>query len=406
MPLAAAMMKPICGYIIDRTQNATVTLLVLQVTLIVFTGVLFLSPAVKDGTLYSNGILNCSSQSFIFLNSSSELCYPFQEHSNISKVCNLTLEDGDWTQNGDNHSSSAVVKLSNATFACEALEDRRTVPWNESATAMLRCSCSSGQEAHSNLWRYAVSLVISGALAMTIFTVSDSVTCEALGNNAKLFGKQRLWGTIGWGILNPIIGFTIDKTSVLGVSMFTDYAPGFYVFAAFTIVDVILIACIPRLRTADFSVNFFRDLASLLCSVEVVVFTMWTFVTGLFIGAMWTYSTWFLEDMGASKLMIGLANMVMSLAVEVPLFFVSSSTLETLGYFLSYSITFVLIAVKFLAYSFLLNPWYGLLIEIFGGAIFPLAYASMTVFAKVVAKPGTSASMVCVLGATFEGLGE
>uniref|UniRef100_A0A023G4T9 Putative maltose permease ixodes scapularis maltose permease n=1 Tax=Amblyomma triste TaxID=251400 RepID=A0A023G4T9_AMBTT len=34
-----------------------------------------------------------------------------------------------------------------------------------------------------------------------------------------------------------------------------------------------------------------------------------------------------------------------------------------------------------------------------------LAYSAMTVFAKRAATPGTAASMMCILGSTFEGLG-
>lgn len=59
-----------------------------------------------------------------------------------------------------------------------------------------------------------------------------------------------------------------------------------------------------------------------------------------------------------------------------------------------------------MGYALIVNPYHALFVDVVGGAIFPLFYASLTAFANTAAAPGTSATMQCLFGATFEGLGK
>ncbi|CAN7989176.1 unnamed protein product, partial [Ixodes hexagonus] len=400
-PLAAVLFKPVCGYIIDRTQNATAVILSLQLLLIVSHGLVFFSPTIVVQMSSSRGLLDCPNGTFV-LQGRKELdsCLASFPTASAPLQCNLTFPTDYAISVNVNAISGTSVTFQNASGVCQV---PGAVPeGGGGANITLSCPCDADNAAQGSFWFYTVSVVIAWTLTATLFTVTDAAVCEVLGENVNAFGRQRLWGTVSWGIASPIVGFCIDQAST---AAHTDYTPGFYVFAAFMLLDMALIAYMPRLRTAELSVNFFRDITGLFCSVEVVTFTFWTFIIGALIGVIWSFGTWFLEDLGASKLLIGLTATVMSLGIELPLFFVSRNILERIGYFFSYSITFLCFAIKFIGYSYVRNAWYVLVIDIAGGAIFPLAYSAMTVFAKSVATPGTSASMLCILGATFEGLG-
>ncbi|XP_077487082.1 major facilitator superfamily domain-containing protein 6-like isoform X1 [Amblyomma americanum] len=399
-PLAAVVFKPICGFVIDRAQNATAVIVFLQAVLIISHGVVFFSPSIKtheDGLFV--GYINCTSGQLVVSNASSYHCTASKARKDAPVSCNVTLEDG----------PSVDVNVTKASDTFVDLQGRSSVCGNASGNgsaindpyAVLRCPCDSTLY-QGNFWIYTTSVVIAWTSSATMYTVTDAAVCELLGDNVNAFGRQRLWGTISWGIVSPLIGFTIDEASN---QSYTDYKPGFYLFAVIMVLDVMLICYMPRLRTADLSVNFIKDIATLFCNAEIVLFTVWTFIVGALMGVLWSFSTWYLEDLKASKLMIGLSNTVMSLCVEVPLFFISKTILERVGYFFSYSAAFLAFSIKFIGYSYLINPWYGLIVDIAGGAIFPLAYSAMTVFAKRVATPGTAASMMCILGSTFEGLG-
>nr|XP_037281532.1 major facilitator superfamily domain-containing protein 6-like isoform X1 [Rhipicephalus microplus] len=400
-PLTAVIIKPVCGFVIDRTQNATAVIVFLQVVLVIFHGIVFCSPSIKAHSDSSfTGYLNCNSSQLVISNSSSASCVVSGAREGSPFSCNLTVFDDarsvDVTATG---ASDTVVNLKGVSSICGNVSASGRVA-NETY-AVLRCPCDTSVYS-GNFWIYTVSVVVSWVCAATLYTVTDAAVCELLGDKVNVFGRQRLWGTISWGIVSPLIGMMIDEASN---STYTDYKPGFYVFVVVMLLDILLLLRMPRLRTADLSLNLFKDVATLFCNAEIVLFTAWTFIVGALIGVLWSFSTWYLEDLHASKLMIGLSNTVMSLCVEVPLFFVSNTILERIGYFFSYSAAFLTFSIKFIGYSYLVNPWYGLIVDIPGGAIFPLAYSAMTVFAKRAATPGTTASMMCILGSTLEGLG-
>lgn len=404
-PLAAVIMKPVCGFVIDRTQNATAVIVILQLLLVVSHGVVFFSPSIEthDSSVL-DGSLDCNTSHFVSENASSISCLANVESDAQPVSCNISVARGPSVNVNVSRASDGVLHLTNVSSLCSASTSSIGTTFLKhpiEEQAVLSCSCDTTLY-QGNFWIYTVSVVIAWTSSATMYTVTDAAVCEVLGDNVNAFGRQRLWGTISWGIVSPLIGFSIDEASGLA---HTDYTPGFYVFVAVMVLDMILICLMPRLRTADLSVSFVKDIATLFCNAEIVLFTLWTFVVGALMGVLWSFSTWFLEDLHAPKLMIGLANTVMSLCVEVPLFFLSKTILERIGYFFSYSAAFLAFSIKFIGYSYLQNPWYGLIVDIAGGAIFPLAYSAMTVFAKRVATPGTAASMMCILGSTFEGLG-
>ncbi|XP_054922020.1 major facilitator superfamily domain-containing protein 6-like isoform X5 [Dermacentor andersoni] len=398
-PLAAVIIKPLCGFVIDRTQNATAVIAFLQTILVVSHGVVFFSPSFKAhaDSLFT-GYINCNSSQLMVSNASSASSVLSGARESAPLSCNLTVIEDDYSVNVTS-ASYTLVNLSGLSDICINASVNESVA--SEIYAALRCP-SDATQYDGKFWIYTISVVVAWASSATLYTVTDAAVCELLGDNVSAFGRQRLWGTISWGVVSPLIGFMIDEASD---SSHTDYKPGFYLFAAFMALDVLLICCMPRLRTADLSVNFLRDIATLFCNAEIVLFTVWTFIVGALMGVVWSFSTWYLEDLHASKLMIGLTNTVMSLCVEVPLFFLSKTILERIGYYFSYSAALLAFSIKFIGYSYLVNPWYGLIVDIAGGTIFPLAYSAMTVFAKRAATPGTAASMMCILGSTFEGLG-
>ncbi|KAG0433038.1 hypothetical protein HPB47_020290, partial [Ixodes persulcatus] len=396
VPLAAIACKSLCGYIVDRTQNVTVVLLTLQALLLVSDGVVFFSGSIHTNTLRSEGILQCSEENVTLLDpfTTCSLSPPPQ----CKRLCRESKENSSTSKLG------ASLSIGNVSDVCSVLSY-----WNHSVSSdddncELTCACYESSTNKSNLWLYTVFLALAWMTGASVFVISDAAVCDALGDNASAFGRQRLWGTISWGICCPFVGIIIDAANraTEGRSGFT---PSFYVFAVLLLMDMVLLYRMPRLRMCKQSPTFFRDVAMVFKGAEMPVFTFWTCAFGVFFGIFVAYNTWFLEDVGASKLNVGLTYTVMTLLVELPLLFVSKGILERIGYFPSYSLAFAAYAVKYFGYSFLQNPWHALVIELVGGAAFPLAFAAMTVFAKETAPQGTAASVLCVLNAGVEGVG-
>lgn len=226
MPLVAAAIKPICGYVIDRTQNATAVVLVLLLMLASFTGAVFMSPRSGTEAKYTEGLLDCSRGTFTAVDPSSELFPGFQGKSSAYLQCTLYFLDDVMLPVEVQGGSATEVELVNASLTCGALDNRNPTTWNANATARLSCRCDSCSVVVKNVWLYAVSIVITGAVSTTLYTVSDSATCELLNDNPRAYGRQRLWGSTGWGIISTVIGFYMGKASS-GGDGHTDYTPGF-----------------------------------------------------------------------------------------------------------------------------------------------------------------------------------
>ncbi|CAN7989175.1 unnamed protein product, partial [Ixodes hexagonus] len=396
VPLAAIACKSLCGYIVDRTQNVTVVLLTLQILLLISDGVVFFSSSVHTKTLRSEGLLRCPEENVTLPDPFTTCAVP------PPPECERSCLAGKENQSAARIGANLSIRI--ASEVCSVLSS-----WNQSASSAddnceLTCTCFDTSTNKSNMWLYTVFLALAWMTGATVFVISDAAVCDVLGDNAIAFGRQRLWGTISWGLCAPIVGVIIDAANKAtdGRAGFT---PCFYAFAVLLLMDMVLLYRMPRLTMCKQSSTFFRDLATVFKGAEMPVFTFWTCLFGVFFGIFVAYNTWFLEDIGASKLNVGLTYTIMTLLVELPLLFLSKGILERIGYFPSYSLAFAAYAIKYLGYSFLHNPWYALIIELIGGAAFPLAFAAMTVFAKETAPQGTAASVLCILNAGVEGVG-
>lgn len=106
------------------------------------------------------------------------------------------------------------------------------------------------------------------------------------------------------------------------------------------------------------------------------------------------------------KTLQGFAMGVQCFGGEVPFFFWSGWIIKRLGHLNCMSLVLGAFSLRFFAYSILTNPIWVLIIELFNGITFGLAYAVLMSYASVIAMPGTESTMIGLVGGVFEGLGE
>jgi len=69
------------------------------------------------------------------------------------------------------------------------------------------------------------------------------------------------------------------------------------------------------------------------------------------------------------------------------------------------TLVFIIIAVRYIGYSFLINPWFVLIFEPLQ-IYFGLFYSTLTSFASIKASPGTEATMQGIMNVFVEGFGK
>ncbi|CAN7945683.1 unnamed protein product, partial [Ixodes hexagonus] len=393
IPLLAIFARPVCGFIVDRTQNVKLVLLGLNALALISNGIVFLNHGTPFRGPDVQGHLTCPEGNLTSLEE------PLKCVASLLQ-CNVSCRQD--TSIPVSIKIKPQLALVDADSVCNYLWNGTTS--RDEDVCKFSCPCSRSSTVTLDFWLYAVFLSLA-AVAGTALVISDAAICEILGENSHIFGQQRLWGTLGFGVCSPIAGVFIDELNKATDGR-SGYAPSFYVFGALLMADVILLFFMPPLRMSKVSSDFFEDMTVVFSRLETTIFALWTCLLGALLGVTVSYNTWFLEDIGASKLIIGLNGALLAVVIELPLFMVSGFILERIGYFPCYCLTFVALGVRYVGYSYLYKPWLSLLIEIIGGTAFPLAITSMTVFAKVTAPAGTAASVLCILNGTFDGIGK
>lgn len=367
----------------------------LQAIVMLSNGVIFMVNNLPAEAAFITGLLECSERNVTLLSSSS------------SCTVSSTLPCDTACGRGKTSATSVPIasNFENITDICPLVNSFNFTASDSEGSCEFVCPCFENVAKSSVVWLYAGFAAVAWMATASVFVITDAAVCEVLGENVSAFGRQRLWGTVSWGIFSPVVGVLIDlSNSATGGA--AAYTWCFYALVFFLVPDMLVVFGMPRLRMAKPSTRFLKDITKVFSSVETLTFTFWTSMIGACMGAMTSYSTWFLEDMGASMLNIGLSNAVTTLAVELPLLFVSQIILQRIGYFWSYSVSLAAFAAKFIGYSLLREPWFALAVDFLGGAAFPLAIAAMTVFAREAAPRGTATSVLCTLNASFEGIGK
>jgi len=89
-----------------------------------------------------------------------------------------------------------------------------------------------------NFWMYGSLVVIAWIALAVVESMADAMCFQTLGDEPEMYGRQRLWGTIGWGSFSLISGYCIDTKSQ--GKLLKDYTPSFYLMAGLLTINLIV----------------------------------------------------------------------------------------------------------------------------------------------------------------------
>ncbi|KAM3968456.1 uncharacterized protein ACR2FA_005633 [Aphomia sociella] len=270
-------------------------------------------------------------------------------------------------------------------------------------------SNSKTTEYTKEFWLFFLLMIISWIGQAVVVTFADAICFNLLGDKISHYGKQRLWGSVGFGIFSLTTGTLIDLFSE---GAFKDYTVAFILMFVFLFGDVI-VSCFVKTDTTKMSMNILADVGTLLSSLPTFIFMLWTIAVGLCTGLIWQFLFWHLEDIGSLscdgsdyiKTLQGLVSAIQTFGGEIPFLFVSGYILRKVGHINMMTIVLFAFGIRFILYSFLTNAWWVLPIEMLQGITFGMFYPTMTSYANVVSPPGAETTVQGLVGAVFEGVG-
>lgn len=437
-PFIILLVRPLIGKMADHLQTITLVLNVVLVMEVVGLFVLTATPPIEVSEQLETGHsfltrLNIGNVTSLPLGMQGDVCVS-NLIGNSTVQCTFTCpcsDEADASVDPANHLCTGFGRatvdlrlLEPTSIALKLLSNdselKQNLRLNSDITSSLVCdaNCSAdlsrclastedphtiGQEfLHYQFWVFMILLFIIRISISTAFSLSDTACFEALGSAPQDYAMQRLWGTLGWGIVATLSGLLIDTVNAaLGYS---DHTPGLYLAAALIILQT-GVGFRWNLKTAKKSRAVLKNVGPLLKKPRHLCFLLDIFVVGCCSSVHWYYSYWYFTDFKASKLLMGLTLATQSLLGDLPFMFISGWLIGKLKHINVVRLAFLGFFVKFLAYSYLRNPWYAIAIELLQGPTYGSFYVAMTSYARSISPPGTEATFLSLILGVFDCLG-
>jgi len=228
-------------------------------------------------------------------------------------------------------------------------------------------------------------VIIYALFASPIIPLADNAVMTLLAEQKDQYGRQRIWGAVGWGLAAPLIGALIETSGLHWA---------FWGYTGIMLIGLLVVQKIP-FRQVSTQVPFWRGARTLLSNRSWLLFLFLVLAGGAGQSIIHNFLFLYMNDLGASKTMMGFALTVATLS-ELPIFFFSGRLLtrwSAKGLFVFATAVYVIRAT---ALSYVAVPWMILVTQLFHGLTFSAMWVAGVSYADEIAPPG--------LGATAQGL--
>ena len=228
------------------------------------------------------------------------------------------------------------------------------------------------------------------------------------------FGKQRLWGAVGYALAAFASGTAVQLSGVEE----PNYTTMFYIYLASN--TCLLIACTQLYKERKDEIlnkeekqvkeqqgekpKIAKQLFETLSQFHVLFWFATIFIMGLANGLLYGYMFWFIEDLNGHQILMGLSILV-ACATEVMMFPYSEKCIKKLGgNVAAVGIAVFSYAIRFLGFSYLTNAWYILLLQLVHAIGFAMFWAAAVIHTTVLAPSGMTTTLLGVLNGIHFGV--
>jgi PPP family 3-phenylpropionic acid transporter len=229
--------------------------------------------------------------------------------------------------------------------------------------------------------------------ASPIIPLADNAVMALLAERKDQYGRQRIWGAIGWGIAAPLIGRLIE---IQGLHW------AFWGYAGIMFVGLLIVQQIP-FHPVSQHIPFWRGARTLLSNRAWQLFLFLVFVGGAGQAVIHNFLFLYMNELGASKTTMGFALTIATIS-ELPMFFFADRLLARLsakGLFIFGILVYI---ARALALSYISVPWVVLVTQLTHGLTFSAMWVAGVSYAAEIAPPGLGATAQGFLSGIFMGI--
>ncbi|XP_050057858.1 major facilitator superfamily domain-containing protein 6-A-like isoform X2 [Aphis gossypii] len=260
-------------------------------------------------------------------------------------------------------------------------------------------------------WLFFSTIAIWHTSGNAEFVLENTICVALLGENIHKFGKQRVWGAVGWGTTSFLCGAVVDWFS--RGQDYKNYTPGMIIALVMNILDLYVASKFEDVQNRDKETDT-GDMKQVLTNIRVLSFIFWVVVFGFLNAFVWHYLFWYMEDLSRMyhpetisyiKTLEGLTQTIQCFGGEVPFFFLSSYILKRVDGMKVFSLMFFGFAVRFFLYSIIKNPVWVLPVEFLNGLTYALAYAAATSYSAEITPVGAEGTLQGIVATALLGIG-
>jgi PPP family 3-phenylpropionic acid transporter len=243
-----------------------------------------------------------------------------------------------------------------------------------------------------------VPLLVLGVLINTFFSpvssFADSATMFMLGDKKEMYGRIRIGGTIGYGVMAPIAGLLVEnlglKIAFWGAAVL--FFLGMLISQKFEYTEG---------REEDSEEGSIR---TLLRNPRWLLFLSLAFAAGLSITATGTYFYPYMKELGVKESMMGVTVMVATLA-ELPTFFFGDRLLKRFGSYGLFLVAMVMNGLRPLLFAISETVTPILLIQAMNVLAFPATWLAGVAYADEHAPNNLKTTAQGLFGTVVFGVG-
>jgi MFS transporter, PPP family, 3-phenylpropionic acid transporter len=223
---------------------------------------------------------------------------------------------------------------------------------------------------------------------------ADAATITMLGDRKDMYGRVRLGGTIGWGIVASVAGVMIEKYGLNWA--FWLYAAG--MFIAFLVSQKFMFNHIKQ------EVSIKHGMRELFSNRRLVLFLSIAFVCGMALTSVNTYFSAYMAELGFGESIMGVALAIGTVA-ELPAFFFANRMLVKLKPHGMLILSMIATMARLFLYATVTSQAGILVFQLINGITYATLWVAGVSYVNEIAPSGLKATAQGIFGATVFGFG-
>ncbi|XP_055952071.1 major facilitator superfamily domain-containing protein 6-A-like [Argiope bruennichi] len=265
-------------------------------------------------------------------------------------------------------------------------------------TFQVICSGNNSLQCHNNrmFWLiiYGILVVLYNTSRTNVYRFFDVITMDLINQYNSDFGKQRLWSVLGFSVGPPLAGLILHQFASNGNDK--SYAPIFVFAAIFVVLSLIPVwKADPKFHKP--AAKLWKTSVELVKDLEISLFLVFILILGFSFGFQMIYGNWYLQNLGASDLLLGVNTGVAAVSgipfLYTAKWFINKTGVRNLFVFCLFSYAFYAFA-----FSLILEPWLAIGIELANAYAYHLSWVAVLQYCDEVAPVELQATMIVLAG--------